>query len=475
MQYKVSKFIKNYKIEDFICLYHTLSQEVLFVKNNIYEKDFIDKLTKQDPKLFNLMKKLKFVVSSDKEDANVLKKVVQEKKKYDNKYSLLRILMTDHCNLNCKYCKVENNIVDRQSATVSTDDLIKTLKLFQKVSPKRKKLVSITGGEPLLFPEKVKEIVELSKTHLDNCWIILFTNAILVDNDMAKYLRKEKVSIVISLDGGEKTHNKLRVFYNGEGSYNKVMAGYALLRKNKCKIGFSCTAGKHNINNLVEEMIFIMKNFKPESLGINPLKYPSHKTTNFSHLTSPVKYAQQLFGLYREAAKNGIFVEQIYRKIAPFVEKRFKYYDCGACGKNINLDVRGNLGPCKSFLILKTLYQNNKDSLNPEVFGKPLTRSTLNNEKCLECEALGICGGGCAYESFVEVGKYDEISERGCLISKTLLSQLMNYLYELNKKEISVGIKSNSFYYISNSDRDKIYGKIKTKQGTLAYSVGHVV
>jgi len=474
MQYKVSRFVKSYELGGYKCLYHTLLQEVLFVKDNIYEKDFIDKLTKQNPKLLRLMKKLKFVISDD-EDNEVLKNVVLEKKKYDNNYSLLRILMTDLCNLNCKYCKVENNIIDRHSTTVSTNDVTETLKLFQKVSPKRKKLVSITGGEPLLFPDKVKEIIELCKAHLDNYWIILFTNAILVNADMAKYLKKENVSIVISLDGSEKVHNKLRAFHNGEGSYSKVMAGYELLRKNKCRIGFSCTAGKHNIDNLVEEMIFIMKHFKPDSLGINPLKYPSHKTTIFSHLTSPVKYAQQLFELYREATKNGVFVEQIYRKIAPFVEKRFKYYDCGACGKNINLDARGNLGPCKSFLILKTLYQNNKEALNPEVFGKPLTRSTLNNEKCLECEALGICGGGCAYESFVEVGKYDEISEKGCLISKTLLSQLLKYLYELNKKEIKDGIKSNSFYYISNSDRAKIYGKIKTKQGTLAYSVGHVV
>jgi sulfatase maturation enzyme AslB (radical SAM superfamily) len=124
---------------------------------------------------------------------------------------------------------------------------------------------------------------------------------------------------------------------------------------------------------------------------------------------------------------------------------------------------------------METLFQNKKDSLDPNVFGKPLTRLTLNIKECLKCEALGICGGGCAYESFVEFGKCDKISKKGCLISKTLLSQLLKYLYILNKKEIESGIKKNNYYYINNHDRKKIYGEIKVKQGTLSYSVGHVV
>ena len=96
--------------------------------------------------------------------------------------------------------------------------------------------------------------------------------------------------------------------------------------------------------------------------------------------------------------------------MSPFVEKKFKYYDCGACGKNINLDTRGNIGPCKSFLIMETLYQKEKDEINPEIFEKLSNRSTLKNEKCLSCAALGICGAGCAYEAYVETGDEENIS-----------------------------------------------------------------
>lgn len=472
MVYKISKFVKKFKIGNTACLYNVLSQEVLFT-DIFFARNLANNLKHKNLELFKLMKGLKFIVL-EKQDDRILQKITDKKNEYDSNYSLLRILMTDKCNLNCKYCKVENNILDKSSVAISTEDIIDSLKLFQKTSPKIKKLVSITGGEPLLFPDKVKEIIQLSQAYLDNYWIILFTNATLATKEITDYLKKNDVLIVISLDGIENTHNKLRVFKNGKGSYQKVMQGYQILKNKGCKIGFSCTVGTHNLDTLIKEMEYIIKYLKPHSLGINQLKYPSYKTTDSKYLPKPRKYVEVLFELYKEAAKRGIFVEQIYRKISPFVEKKFKYYDCGACGKNINLDAKGNLGPCKSFLILKMIYQNTKDELDEEIFGKLLNRSTLYNKKCLKCEALGICGGGCAYESFVEAGNYNEISERTCIISKSLLDQLLEYLYEINKINIASGIKKNGFYYINNANRRKIYGKIKTEPGTLAYSVGHL-
>ncbi len=472
MNLRISKFVKIVKINKYYYLYNTISHELFILDDKTLLFD-LEKLKSNNSKLYNKLLKLNFIILDNNEV--IFNKIYSEKNKKKNEFSLLRILMTDLCNLNCKYCKVENNIANKTHAFVSKEDLTETLKLFQKVSPKKRKLVSISGGEPMLFKEKIKEIVMLSKKILDNYWVILFTNATLVTDEIADFLKKEKVFIVISLDGKKDTHDKLRITHDGLGSYDKMMIGYEKFKERGCQIGFSCTVGNHNIDVFVNEMGNIIEKFHPNSIGINPLKYPIYTAVDSTLIPSPKIYANKLFDLYVKSADSKVFIEQLYRKMSPFIEKKFKYYDCGACGKNINLDAKGNIGHCKSFLIMGTLYQKNKDEINFDIFEKLFNRSTLENKKCLSCAALGMCGTGCAYEAFVETGDGNNISPRGCIISLTLLKRVLMFVYIKNNKKIDKGLFADSYYYFSDRDRAETFGTFGTKRGTLAYSVGHLI
>jgi len=52
-------------------------------------------------------------------------------------------------------------------------------------------------------------------------------------------------------------------------------------------------------------------------------------------------------------------------------------------------------------------------------------------EKCLECPALGICGGGCPYNAYTRHGKIWEIDDTFCPQSLLVLEYL---IWDLHQK-----------------------------------------
>ncbi|MDE2237969.1 MAG: hypothetical protein KGK30_08785, partial [Elusimicrobia bacterium] len=78
----------------------------------------------------------------------------------------------------------------------------------------------------------VKQAVELLRR--DPAWevsINLFTNGLLLDEEKAAFLRRWRVRLILSLDGGQKTNDRNRVFADGTGrsSFERIMERARLL------------------------------------------------------------------------------------------------------------------------------------------------------------------------------------------------------------------------------------------------------
>lgn len=140
---------------------------------------------------------------------------------------ILILYVTTHCNLRCGHCFYADNLND------GTQDLppdrVRTI--FQTM-PFIREEIAITGGEPFLhrkLPELVRHIHD-SPSSRD---IQINTNGWYVDRtvgycrDMQGWNRK-RISIQISLDGLEKTHDAIRGM---PGSFQKAMATASELRK----------------------------------------------------------------------------------------------------------------------------------------------------------------------------------------------------------------------------------------------------
>lgn len=95
--------------------------------------------------------------------------------------------------------------------------------------------VGFYGGEPLLRLNLIKECVAYIKEKYPfrKPAYNITTNAVLLDEDVAEFLIKNDIKIIISLDGPTQQLNKYRVFQNGKSSFDIVCKNIQMLyRKN---------------------------------------------------------------------------------------------------------------------------------------------------------------------------------------------------------------------------------------------------
>lgn len=118
---------------------------------------------------------------------------------YNRTFKNLRISLLDSCNFACIYCTDEDGLSSSKKSNLDFENLIKTVKkIHEKLNLQS---IRLTGGEPLLYPNLIPLITELSK--LKGINIKMTSNAFLLAIK-AKALKQAGLEeINISLDAIE--------------------------------------------------------------------------------------------------------------------------------------------------------------------------------------------------------------------------------------------------------------------------------
>jgi len=156
------------------------------------------------------------------------------------------IIVTNKCNLNCRYC-YRKEIKNQKEFTLQ-----ELLNLTEELIGMGTKYFSISGGEPLLR-EDLNIIIE--KIKKKNIFCHLTTNGLFIKDNIS--LIKKFDSILISLEGNMESHDSLR----GAGTYDKIIEAIELLHKNKIKFNTSTVLTKNNIN-AVKEILNLARVYK---------------------------------------------------------------------------------------------------------------------------------------------------------------------------------------------------------------------
>ena len=147
---------------------------------------------------------------------------------------------------------------------------------------------------------------------------------------------------------------------------------------------------------------------------------------------------EKLIEIFKIARTKGIYEDRIMRKIRTFVTKNLHVNDCGGCGNQLVVTPEGRIGPCQAYLGSgKNFSLRLDDHPKPheeEVFKEWAKRSPFSVESCHFCDALGICGGGCAYNSALRYGTIWKMDERFCIHSKMILEWMIWDLWEQCEK-----------------------------------------
>lgn len=335
--------------------------------------------------------------------------------------------MTEACNLNCTYCYQGHKTTNKMTFDTAKKfvDMVIDNRLDEKSIWYQEKvealLFDFIGGEPLLEIKLIRQIIDYIESRLivlEDCpWTMhhmysMSSNGTLYfDPEVQDLIQeyREFLSIGITVDGNKELHDKCRLFYNGEGSYNLAIA--AALQENRTT-GASqtkLTYSPENISYVADGVINLL------NLGFDVI----HGNPVFENVWED-KHAY-LYYLELKKIANHIIEKEIEPRIyiSMLDPEKMHEYRCeedlnknycgvGEKGMMASIDYTGNIYPCIRFMPSSL-----GDEVQPFIVGHidtgidfegdnfksacRLTVKSMSPEECLNCSIASGCGWCSAY------------------------------------------------------------------------------
>lgn len=303
--------------------------------------------------------------------------------------------VTNTCNLFCAHCGSSCTAAGNR---LSADDVQKTLRTIPE---NLKPMICLTGGEPLTHPEffEIAGCVSGMGFHWG-----MTSNGTLIDRLTARKLRETGMGTVsISLDGMEKTHDKLR---QKEGAWKKAIDGIRYLQDAGFSPQITTVVHADNIDELEELYLFLC------GLGITswrPINVePIGRACESERMLLTASQFDGLLNFIREKRYDQSCPMEVTYGCSHFLGTemermvRKNYFFCGAGIWVASVRSNGDICACLDIENLPSLVQGNigKDSFwdiwrqRFEAFRSDRTEISQN---CQTCEDRYICGGDSAH------------------------------------------------------------------------------
>ncbi len=177
-----------------------------------------------------------------------------------NRLLAIRIETNKSCNLRCRYCYAQSG---EDQVKIADLNLLKRIILEAKELGIRS-VVVIGGGEPTLYPN-FRELI----TYIDSLGIIpmLFSNTILITEELAEFLYEHNASIMGKLDSLKPEVQDYLAGRKGafkdikKGLDNLIKAGFSKPEEpGKLRLGISFVSNKMNLEEIEEIWHFCRQN-----------------------------------------------------------------------------------------------------------------------------------------------------------------------------------------------------------------------
>ncbi|HGD3883186.1 TPA: radical SAM protein [Streptococcus agalactiae] len=343
----------------------------------------------------------------------------------------LSLELLKSCNLNCKYCYIEEktktilNITDAEK--MINFSINKAIKY-----PDRKLHIYFIGGEPLIEYELMKHLVDYAeKIALHKGVKVSFsttTNATLLNNKIIEYFINKNISFKISVDGDKQINDLNRTYKNGLGSYENIISKIDLLSRYEelslKKITCTNVVTINNVHKFFDSLQHLSSiGFKIIETGFNI--YDKWEDSDLKILKNQLKNISYYYLNNRQDKDNTKFI--FMEKLLSNYYYGCKFFSCKAGINSIYMSADGSIYPCKEAPNLKL--GNCKHEKDFMKITEIVKFNETKNKKCLSCKYLNKCSArGCISNNIIMNGDIDEPEKLYCYITKTLFEMFDKYL-----------------------------------------------
>lgn len=329
------------------------------------------------------------------------------------------------CNLNCSYCFASQGKYHGKGGLMSFEVGKQALDFLIKNSGTRKNLeVDFFGGEPLLNWDVCKQLVayarEQEKIHNKNFRFTLTTNGVLIDDDVIDFSNKEMSNVVLSLDGRKEIHDKFRVDFNGNGSFDSIVPKFQKLVEARGDRPYYMRGTFTHCNPDFLKDIECMLDLGFKELSMEPVvcapSDPSALTEEDREIVkSQYEDLAKLMIKRKKEGKPFTFYHYMLDLTGgPCIYKRIS--GCGSGTEYMAVTPWGDLYPCHQFVgeekyKLGDIWQGVTNTALREDFR---SCNAYSRPECDDCWARLYCSGGCAANAYHATGSIKGIYEPGC-------------------------------------------------------------
>lgn len=455
-----SRFSHSFNLGDSVALYHSLRMKPVYLKRDTYEglQDWLaspfcidfESAPAELKETVEQLKKYKILSDKENEDERVLEYI--QSKVPGPHVNVCYMILSEQCNLACKYCFLGNNDLEKRShfnlqnmskevADKAIEFFIRQMKNSGLDCEENRPTVIFYGGEPLInYPileyiaTRFNDLRETEKC-IKNLDMTIVTNGLLLTDDRILGLRNLGVGIGISVDGFTAEENQMRVDLDGNNVFDKILTKIKQCHDLGVDISLSVTLSEETIKHK-DHILKLINEYDIKSFGFNIMMSSSSFVVSDEYNEAA---SQFIIDVFQELRKLGIYEDRMMRKLNAFAKSKVYLSDCAAtAGGQIVVSPTGSVGICHGCLhnkefFMSTVFDDEFDCTQDNIYKEWATLIPVFHEECLDCPALGICGGGCPINAryLKEGNTIHSIDTRFCVHAKKTLDFLVHDLYRI--------------------------------------------
>ena len=344
------------------------------------------------------------------------------------------------CNIDCTYCFFlsKDALYPNEKHRMSEDTLDAYIRQLLESHRTPEVTVAWQGGEPTLmkldFFRRSVELVEKYRQPGQVVQHTFQTNGILIDDDWCTFFKEHKFLIGLSVDGPRELHDTYRVDRGGQGTFDKVMKGWRLLRKHGVEFNILCTVNAANekhgrtvyrffrdemhatwiqfipiVERASEETIQIANLGWSEQPGRKRLLYTQSGNLVTNRSVGAEQYGRFLVDIFEEWVRHDVghvYVQLFDVTLEAYFGRHLLCIHAPTCGYGPALEYNGDLYSCDHFVEPRYLLGNIHDTHMLQLVSSTQQRKfgddkrDLLTAQCQSCAVKPLCNGGCPKDRF---------------------------------------------------------------------------